>query len=1350
MKNNNFYIGLDIGTDSIGYAVTDLQYNIEKFKGEPMWGVHLFDTANLCDKRRVFRTARRRLDRRQQRIKLLQELFAKEIAEIDDKFFIRIQESALYPEDTSNGSCLFNDKTFTDKEYYRLYPTIHHLIYELIKNPQPHDVRLVYIACAWLVAHRGHFLNEISKNNISDITDIKYVYNDFYNFFTDVKPWDCKDINKFGDILKQQTLKANKYRELSLLLFDAPKVPKTTADDNFPYNRECILKGICGNKISAKQLFNNDNYDQIDLFTLDKSDDELAPILTMLDDNAALIIKMKSLYDWAILNDVLQGETYISKSKINIYEQHHKDLKTVKYFIKKYCSDDDYKSMFHSNECKNNYIQYAKEKKATQEDFCKFIKKMIGNISPDDGDKEMFDTVMQKINSIKLCPKQVNSSNRVIPYQVYWIELNKILNNASTYLPFLNSKENGISVSEKILSIFEFRVPYFVGPINSSSKFAWIQRKDKTGKIYPWNFNEKVDLEASEQAFIDRMTNSCTYFPFANVIPKMSLCYEKFQLLNEINPITVNNKRISPEIKKKLFCKLFAVRKKVSRKAITDFLLSNNYYTKEEVETLSGIDVTIKSSLYSHISFDKLLKSGTLSENDVERIIERRTYTENKSRFVTWLSREYPNLSESDSKYISSLKFKDFGRLSKELLCDIYGTKTNTETGEACSIIERMWNENLTLMEVLSDDYTYSEQINSLRKEYFDTHKLTLNEKLDDMCISNSVKRPIIRTLDIISDIVKAKGCEPKKIFIEMSRGGTPEQKGIRTKSRYSQILELYEKCDTEDVRRLLKELEAMGDNAERNLQSDKLFLYYMQLGRCMYSEEPIVLSKLSDSTYNIDHIYPQSKVKDDSILNNKVLVLSTINGDKDNVIPIKSEVRTARQPFWKYLKEHNFITDEKYNRLTRNTPFSENEKWGFINRQLTETRQSTKAIATILNELYPKAQIVYVKAGMVSEFRQEFDMLKSRSVNDLHHAKDAYLNIVVGNVYNERFTKQWFLKNIDTYNLKIKNLFTHPVTLANGTVIWEGENALKNVKKVVQSKNAIHCTRYAFCRKGGFFDQNPRPASNSLTPLKKNLPTEKYGGYQKSTATYFLLVKYTIGKKNEFMIMPVELLIANKLDNNPKLTEEYAINTISSIKNKIVSAVSFPLGFRKIKLNTVFEFDNTYRAYLTGKASGARQIILSTFMSLNVGYKWEKYIKHIERFIEKKASNPNMIYSEFYDKVNIDKNIELYDILTEKLSTKPYCKQPANQIKTLENGRDIFINLDIFEQSKCLLQILTLFSRVNGSDLSAVKGAPKAGTVLLSSDISNWKKNYTDVRIVDMSSSGLFTKKSENLLDLL
>ena len=33
-----YYIGLDVGTNSVGYAVTDEKYNLLKFKNEPMWG----------------------------------------------------------------------------------------------------------------------------------------------------------------------------------------------------------------------------------------------------------------------------------------------------------------------------------------------------------------------------------------------------------------------------------------------------------------------------------------------------------------------------------------------------------------------------------------------------------------------------------------------------------------------------------------------------------------------------------------------------------------------------------------------------------------------------------------------------------------------------------------------------------------------------------------------------------------------------------------------------------------------------------------------------------------------------------------------------------------------------------------------------------------------------------------------------------------------------------------------------------------------------------------------------------------------------------------------------------------
>jgi len=37
-RTTEYYLGLDIGTNSIGYAVTDKSYNLLKMKREPMWG----------------------------------------------------------------------------------------------------------------------------------------------------------------------------------------------------------------------------------------------------------------------------------------------------------------------------------------------------------------------------------------------------------------------------------------------------------------------------------------------------------------------------------------------------------------------------------------------------------------------------------------------------------------------------------------------------------------------------------------------------------------------------------------------------------------------------------------------------------------------------------------------------------------------------------------------------------------------------------------------------------------------------------------------------------------------------------------------------------------------------------------------------------------------------------------------------------------------------------------------------------------------------------------------------------------------------------------------------------------
>ena len=125
-----FYLGIDIGTNSVGMACTDENYNLLRAKGVDCWSVRLFDESKTAAERRTFRTARRRLERRKYRISLLQALFAPFIE--DKTFFIRLNDSQLLPEDKNAALCgdknnLFKDSGYTDKEFHTQFPTVYHL-----------------------------------------------------------------------------------------------------------------------------------------------------------------------------------------------------------------------------------------------------------------------------------------------------------------------------------------------------------------------------------------------------------------------------------------------------------------------------------------------------------------------------------------------------------------------------------------------------------------------------------------------------------------------------------------------------------------------------------------------------------------------------------------------------------------------------------------------------------------------------------------------------------------------------------------------------------------------------------------------------------------------------------------------------------------------------------------------------------------------------------------------------------------------------------------------------------------------------------------------------------------------
>ena len=99
-----YSIGLDIGTNSVGWAVITDNYKVpskkmkvlgntsKKYIKKNLLGVLLFDSGITAEGRRLKRTARRRYTRRRNRILYLQEIFSTEMATLDDAFFQRLDD----------------------------------------------------------------------------------------------------------------------------------------------------------------------------------------------------------------------------------------------------------------------------------------------------------------------------------------------------------------------------------------------------------------------------------------------------------------------------------------------------------------------------------------------------------------------------------------------------------------------------------------------------------------------------------------------------------------------------------------------------------------------------------------------------------------------------------------------------------------------------------------------------------------------------------------------------------------------------------------------------------------------------------------------------------------------------------------------------------------------------------------------------------------------------------------------------------------------------------------------------------------------------------------------------------
>lgn len=1354
-----YYIGLDMGTNSVGWAVTDENYRIVRKKGKDLWGVRLFEEAKPSAERRSHRVSRRRLEREKRRIAFLKEVFAEEINKVDPGFYQRMADSKYFTEDKHEQQkyALFADKDYTDEDYYKEFPTIFHLRKALIENKKQYDVRLVFLALLNMYKHRGHFLNaslDSSDNNVG----IDEIINGLKNNASEILEIEISsELQKewLEEILTNRKLTASKKSEEIINRLNLSK--KDDKAQIEMWKLVCGLTGKLANLYDGFVALDEENKGKSINFKSASLDEDMDSIVSLIgDEYAEILYSLKQLHDYGVLANILNGRDYLSYSRVEAYEKHAKDLKILKHLFMEN-SVEEYNKMFRVM-ADNNYSAYAgsvnsKEQKARrggtkkEEDFFKQVEKIVKGFN----DSEEKEYVLNEIALGNFLPKQLTASNGIIPNQVHKKEMKKILDNAKTYLPFLGEiDESGLELSERIIKMFEFQLPYFVGPISPIkglySKNVWSKRIQQ-GQIYPWNFEEKIDVKESAENFITRMVNKCTYLNNEMVLPKNSLLYEKYMLLNELNNLKVNGVDISVELKQRIYNELFRNGKKVTGKAVVKYLKNIGAVSANEEPVITGIDGDFTNRRANYAKFaDGVFKVETMTyeqEQIAENIIRWATlYGDTKSFLKEKINENYGDiLTKEQIKRVLGYKFKDWGRLSKELL---FLEGADKDTGEIDTVYNRMWNGNYNLAELVAGNrFTYKEIIEEKSRQLDKSLSEIEFEDLYEISMSAPVRRMTWQTILILKEICQVMGGEPAKVFVEMAKG--PDEKKERSVSRKKKFLELYKSCKTDR-----DWIDEISKKEEADFRSKKLYLYYTQMGRCMYTGEVIDLENLfNDNLYDIDHIYPQKVVKDDSLDRNMVLVRKTANAHKSDVFPLESDIRNKQVNMWRSLKDGGFISEEKFKRLTRATTFTDEELVGFISRQIVETRQATKLVTNLIKDSFEEAEVVYVKAGNVSDFRHEYSIGKCRAVNDYHHAKDAYLNIVVGNVYDVKFTKNPYRFIVEDYkkdaqrnHYHMNKIFRYDVQRGDN-VAWiaKDDMSISIVKKMV-AKHTPLVTVMTLERCGSITNKQTLYSADDVInaegkgyiPFKasdeKLQDVYKYGGFKDVAGSYFFVVEHvkTKGKKSVTArtVEQMPIYLRNKYTDEEGLIK-YCEDILGYTQVKVICS--------KIKIQSLIKVNGFYY-YITGRSGDS--LLITNAVQLALSEKMEDYIKDLCKFDENKVWTKDL-----REKITEGNNIELYDELTKLHSEGIYSRRSNGVGERLNLGRDKFINCSIENQIYTILQIIKLSQRDNrGVDFTFIGFEKTVGKMRLSKNIIE----NEEIKLVNTSITGIYRKEVDLL----
>jgi len=537
-------------------------------------------------------------------------------------------------------------------------------------------------------------------------------------------------------------------------------------------------------------------------------------------------------------------------------------------------------------------------------------------------------------------------------------------------------------LKEKIISIVKRRRAYYDGPGSKNSPTPYGQ----------W-FYENGELQ--HIGMIDKMKGRCSLFPEEFRAPKMSYTACLFNLLNDLNNLNVQNRKISPEQKKDIIAHIVNEKGELSPQQLSKYLgvdineISGFRINKSGDPLLTGFggsqqgmkDFTKQTTGYKKLL--TLVKKGEISKN----IIENKEYVD---RIFDVLSAHKDKLKRIEE--IKRIDTNIFTQDNAEKISRMSGI--NGYHALSYKAMRLMMND---LIETSKNQMQIITEGGLKDKKYDNLKNRSTIPYNDDAVYSPVARRALHESIKVINAVRKKYG-ELDSIVIEMPRDRNSEEEKMRKRKEQKRNEE-----QKKDIDELLGEHNLTLTETQRRKLNIKIRLYKEQDAKCLYTGKPIDLKTLiaDRDAYEVDHIIPISISFDDS-LNNKTLCLSVANQEKGQRTPYQylSSGNTSGLEYTFYkkfiLSLRNLSRKKREYLLCENDITKYSVQKDFINRNLVDTQYTSRALLNHIMTYFRANEIptkIHTIRGVVtSTFRKRARIEKDRDESFHHHAVDALI----------------------------------------------------------------------------------------------------------------------------------------------------------------------------------------------------------------------------------------------------------------------------------------------------------------------------------------------------------------------